>query len=185
MSRLISRFEVRPIQKQTDATTFAPERGGLAAGEGDAKEKGQAKVYLDLIVKMIPAEVVTVYTFAIKLVPMIAQKSAESKTVIGTVTTGWTTLQVVVAWCLFVVSLILTPIALWLEQDEPPGPNWNRTVKVRLILATLAFPLWAYATSGEYLPGLSYNNALALILIAVYAVVAGIIARLVAPKKTA
>jgi hypothetical protein len=180
MSRLISRFELRADQQAKGK--LPPERGGPAGGEGDNGKTGQAKIYLDLIVKMIPAEVVTLYTFAIKLVPLIHQNtSSTGKTATAVIWSSWDILQIVVAWIIFGVSFVLTPVALSLEDEKPAESKWARARTVRLILASLAFPLWAYATSGEYLPGVPYNNALSLILVAIYAVIAGIIAKKVAP----
>jgi tellurite resistance protein TehA-like permease len=178
VSRLISRFEVPAVQKDK----LPVERGGLAGGEG-GRTDGQAKVYLDLIVKMIPAEVITLYTFAIKLVPLITQKgSSEVGAAATNAANASSPLQFVVAWALFALGIILTPIALSVEDPKPLDAKWVRAWTVRLGLATVAFPLWAYATSGEYLPGVTYNNALSLIVVAVYAVIAGIVAKKVAPK---
>src|SRR6266446_9433568 len=133
MSRLISRFELRADQKEEGK--LPPERGGPAAGEGGDGKTEQAKVYLDVLVKMIPAEVVTLYSFVIRLVPLIAQKSGEAGTITGTVTTGWNMLQVIIAWSLFGTGVVLTPIALSIEQGEAPTPKWKVAVIIRLVLA--------------------------------------------------
>jgi hypothetical protein len=176
MSRLISRFEIPPDQKDK----ISLDRGGLAEGDGGATG-GQAKVFLDLLVKMIPAEVITLYTFVIKLVPLISQKASAGPAATDAANVS-TPLQVIVAWGLLALGVILTPVTLSLENPKPPDAKWIRAWRVRLALATVAFPLWAYATSGEYLPGVTYNSALALIIVAVYASIAGVIAKNVAPK---
>jgi hypothetical protein len=163
MSRLISRYEA---PSREGDRPFA-NRGGFAAGEGEQPAKpSDVKVYLDLLLKMIPAEIVTLYLFAIKLIPLA----------------GGDSLQFWLTWILLGVALILTPVALAVEGPKPTDAGWKRAWYWRLGLATVAFPLWAYATTGEHLPGLVYNNALALIIVAVYAVIAGIIAKAVAPK---
>ena len=78
MSRLISRFEV---PSQPNDRPLAG-RGGLAGGEGEGggqkpADTAGAKVYFDLILKMIPAEIVTLYTFVIKLVPLAGGSSLQ------------------------------------------------------------------------------------------------------------
>jgi hypothetical protein len=78
----------------------------------------------------------------------------------------------------------LTPVTLSLEGRRPTKSAWIKAWKWRLGLATGAFPVWAYATTGDQLYPLIYVPALALILAGVYAVIAGIIAKAVAPKPT-
>jgi hypothetical protein len=159
MSRLISSFEVKPAQPP-GATIQA--RPGAPLPPGGGKTAGQGRIYLDLLLKMIPAEIVTLYTFAINLAPQTKVSSAP--------------------WIIFSGSWILTPILLGLQESKPTNPNWKVAWWTRLGLATVAFPLWAYATTGERLPGITYNGVAALIVVAFYAVIAGAIAKAVAPK---
>jgi hypothetical protein len=159
MSRLISSFEVKPAQPPGATVQAHP---GAPAPPGGQATAGQGRIYLDLVLKMIPAEVVTLYTFAIKLAPQAGASFA--------------------AWVIFIASWILTPILLWLQESKPTNPKWIPAWWTRLGLATIAFPLWAYATTGESLPGITYNGVAALIIVAFYAVIAGAIAKAVAPK---
>ncbi|HWX20693.1 MAG TPA: hypothetical protein VN578_12410 [Candidatus Binatia bacterium] len=192
MSRLISRYETQ-IAPQLPHANILTDRGGLAS-EGavppaetketsPAAESPGAKVYLDLLLKMIPGEVVTLYTFTIKLVPLIGVPQATGAAA-GPVdpSKGVTGVQLGATWGLFVLAMVLTPVALSLQDPKPADPRWVWTWRFRLCLAIGAFPFWAYATTGEHLYPVPYIPALSLILVAVYAVVAGLLAKKVAPK---
>jgi hypothetical protein len=168
MSRLFTYDETRQVPPPP-----APfiGRGGLAkAGEAEeaqvGKTKNEGKDYLELLLKMIPGEVVSLYTFAINIVPLIGISAARPA----------------IAWGLFGLGIVLTPWLLSLQEPKPTDQSWQRAWKWRLGLAVGAFPLWAYATTGEKLPGMPYDTIIGLIVVGVYAVVAGGIARSVAPK---
>jgi len=182
MSRLFTRSE---LSRPSLEVAFAG-RGGLAAGGGETPPpqppETNGKVYLDLLLKMIPGEVVTLYTFAIKVVPLVVFPGTPvaGATQPGTPAPG--PLQIGLAWGLVVLATVLTWVALSLQEPKPTDPTLIRTWKWRLWLATGAFPVWAYATTGDQLYPLPYLPALALILAAVYAVLASIIAKAVAPK---
>jgi hypothetical protein len=172
MGRLISQYETK-----TPAQNLAA-RGGLASGGTSPPTGGGGSAYFDIILKLIPAEVVTLYTFVLKLVPSVTVSQQDGGDASGSIH-----LQCILAWVLFGVGLFLTPFILYFQSEAPQSSDWVRARNIRILLATLAFPFWAYATSGEKLCGILYNNALSLILVAVYAVIAGAIARVTAPKS--
>jgi hypothetical protein len=171
MGRLISQYETK-----TPAQNLAA-RGGLAAGGTPPAGGVGGSAYFDVILKLIPAEVVTLYTFVLKLVPSVVIQQQDRGD-----TSGSANLQCILTWVLFGVGLVLTPFILYFQSEAPQSNDWIRVRNIRILLATLAFPFWAYATSGEKLCGIPYSNGLSLILVAVYAVIAGVIARAVAPK---
>ena len=165
MSRLFTYDETRQVLPPAPFIG----RGGLAkAGEEQVGEtpKNEGKEYLELVLKMIPGEVVSLYTFAITLVPLVGISAARP----------------VIAWGLFSLGIVLTPWLLSLQEPKPTDQSRQRAWKWRLGLAFGAFPLWAYATTGEKIPGMPYDTMIGLIVVGVYAVVAGAIARSVAPK---
>jgi hypothetical protein len=77
---------------------------------------------VDLLLKMIPAEIVTLYVFVIKLAPLLSGKTATA------LPAAWNTVKIWspefwVTWIIFGVSLILTPIALAVQDPKPNEPN--------------------------------------------------------------
>lgn len=98
-----------------------------AAGDApsDTKEVSDAT---QRIVKFMPVEIVTGYIFVISLVMAAPQGNLRS----------------VAGWLVFAAGLIVTPIFLTKvyrpEADKRP----------QVWIATIAFPLWAYALGGPF-----------------------------------
>jgi hypothetical protein len=70
---------------------------------------------------------------------------------------------------IFIVCLILTPIYLnrFAESGKPK--------KRQLLLGTLAFLVWAYATSGQFVFGQSYDPAIAAIVLGLFSLASAVV----------
>lgn len=99
------------------------------AGEGDNSQGAKsASNPGERILKFMPVEIVSGYLFVIGLV--IAAPSG--------------TLRSIAAWVVFAAGLIVTPI--FLTRAYHPEAN----MRPQIWIATIAFPLWAYALGGPF-----------------------------------
>ena len=114
-------------------------RGGatvLAAGQPDD--------YFSRLLKYIPAEVVALYVSAGGVVPTDHPK------------------RVTYLWVIFVFCAIATPVYMFVTaRDEvTKKPIWKQ-----IILATIAFPVWAYALGGPFATSPSYESFVGSLLL--------------------
>ena len=106
-------------EKQTD-----PTQPKAFAGEGQ-----DFNDYLNKVARLIPSEIIAGYLTMIGFVGSIKNVQAQN----------------IVAWVVFAIGLILTPIYLNNVADaDKPKRN-------HLILSTIAFLVWAYVTTGKQL----------------------------------
>lgn len=166
MSRLFASNELTPTSSAPVPMADLGGREAPAIPPGPGTDQGEGgKQYLELLLKMIPGEVVSLYLFVINLVELIKSPAARPY----------------FSWGLLGICIVLTPLVLALQEPNPGDPAMRRARRVRLWLAGIAFPVWAYGTAGDKLP-VSYDPVIALIVVAVYSVVAGIVAKSVSPK---
>jgi hypothetical protein len=117
-------------------------RRGLAPGEGKA-----GGGYAERVVKYIPAEVVAVYTAVRGLLP-----SPESEPSV-----------VYVAWIVFALFLIATPVYLWRVNTSSREPGWQ------IAIASAAFVVWAYSLGGQpFVQGGLYRSYIGGILLVLF-----------------
>ena len=114
-------------------------RGGatvLAAGQPDD--------YFSRLLKYIPAEVVALYVSAGGVVPAEHPK------------------RVTYLWAIFVFCAIATLVYMFVTaRDEvTKKPIWKQ-----IILATIAFPVWAYALGGPFATLPSYESFVGSLLL--------------------
>jgi hypothetical protein len=110
-------------------TPLPPPDAPFAATEGEEKPpKKSASNPAERIVKYMPVEIVSGYLFVMGIV----QAAPEGN------------LRVFAAWLVFAAGLIVTPI--FLIKYHKPKPEQMPQVWV----ATVAFPLWAYALGGPF-----------------------------------
>jgi hypothetical protein len=84
--------------------------------------------YLGRLVGYIPAEIIALYLTATGLVP------------------SSTSVRQTVLWWIFGLCTLLTPVALYFATWDPKkGPLY-----LQVILATIAFPVWAFAIGGPF-----------------------------------
>lgn len=128
----------------TQPKTFAKEGQGF----GD---------YLDKVARLIPSEIIAGYLTMIGFVGSVKNTQTQN----------------IIAWIVFAIGLILTPIYLnnVAEADKPKRNH--------LILSTVAFLVWAYVTTGKQLletisPNL-FDQAVASIVLVAFSLVSGII----------
>lgn len=113
--------------------------------------------YLDKVARLIPGEIIAGYLTMIGFVGSI--KNIQ--------------MQNVIAWIVFAIGLILTPIYLnnVAEADKPK--------KNHLILSTIAFLVWAYVTTGKQLsetisPDI-FEQAVASIILVAFSLISAIV----------
>lgn len=113
--------------------------------------------YLDKVARLIPSEIIAGYLTMIGFVGSVKNIQVQN----------------VIAWIVFAIGLILTPIYLN-NVSEIDKPKRNH-----LILSTVAFLVWAYVTTGERLlqtisPDI-YDQAVASIVLVAFSLVSAVI----------
>ena len=126
------------------------------AGEGDGPQGTKsASNPGERILKFMPVEIVSGYLFVIGLVTAAPAG----------------TLRIILAWVVFAAGLIVTP--LFLKRGYRPEANkWPQ-----IWIATIAFPLWAYALGGPFaLPPADkyYAGWLGAVLVGLYSWLVGL-----------
>lgn len=104
-------------------------RYGVHAVAVDDKD-ARFRFYLDRLVKMIPAEVVTLYTAGIGFIPH-DQK-------------WW-----LIVWTLFCLLMVI--VVRTYGTRDPNAPDGPQSVQVGVVIAsTIAFVIWAYTLGGPF-----------------------------------
>ncbi|MEA5258322.1 hypothetical protein VB264_11065 [Arcicella aquatica] len=103
---------------------YDPTQPKAFAGEGQGFSD-----HLDKVARLIPSEIIAGYLTMIGFVGSVKNIQVQN----------------VIAWIVFAIGLILTPIYLnnVAEADKPKRNH--------LILSTVAFIVWAYVTTGKQL----------------------------------
>lgn len=113
--------------------------------------------YLGKVARLIPSEVIAGYLTMIGFVGSI--KNLQT--------------QIIIAWVIFAMGLILTPLYLNKVADaDKPKRN-------HLILSTIAFLVWAYVTTGKQLlatisPDI-FDQAVSSIVLVAFSLVSAVI----------
>ena len=105
-----------------------------------------AKEYLEKVAKLIPAEIIATYLSIIGFVPLIKNASLHE---------GF-------YWGAFIFCAVLTPVYFY-WQAEKDKPNL-----IHIILSSISFILWAYATIGDKIIPFYFDSAIASIAIIVF-----------------
>jgi hypothetical protein len=105
-----------------------PHRPTAAAQAGGPAPEKPASNPTERIVKFMPVEIVSGYLFVIGLV-LVAPAGG---------------LKLFAAWLVFAAGLIATPLFLFKVYHPEPGK------RPQVWIATIAFPLWAYALGGPF-----------------------------------
>lgn len=149
----------------------------LQAGNKRDQAQTTADGYFDRIVKYIPSQVITFYTAAIVWManpnaPTTGgQTSPAGTTTVPAVTGGGMEL-----WLVFVAGLALTIfLTYWQTRD-----SGNKPAPLQIIISTLAFIVWAYATGGPFVATGWWKPGWAATVLAIYVIIIGNIA----PGKT-
>jgi hypothetical protein len=124
---------------------------GSAAGLGGGPPAPPTEDdYLARLAKYIPAEVVALYVAMVAAVPD-GHNSA--------------------LWAIFVANAVLVPIYMWIvtSRDVGKGALW-----VQVVLATIAFPVWAFAMGGPFKTLGWYEGWMATLLLMFITVVFGL-----------
>jgi multisubunit Na+/H+ antiporter MnhG subunit len=129
--------------------------------EGNQKEKGfragwyrttdnktDTSLYLEKITKLVPTEVIVSYIAALGFLDQVPDFHTREVT----------------KWTIFAICLIATPLYLWSVSNKGQ-------VVLHLIISTIAFVIWAYATSGYVLLGNLYQPALSSIALILFTLV--------------
>ena len=116
---------------------------------------GSQDAYLGRLIGYIPSEMVALYLFAV-----------------GMATSGARTdhTRLLAYWVIFALVWILTPVYMrFATRDPAKGPLWPQ-----VLLATLAFPVWVYATGGPFAMCDWYSGWLSSIILAFVTVIFGL-----------
>ena len=117
------------MSRFVELTPVPPPNKAVAAAEGDGPPPQKpASNPTERIVKFMPVEIVSGYLFVFGLVHAAP--------------TG--KLRILAAWLVFAVGLIVTPI--FLLKVYHPKPE----MRPQVWIASIAFPLWAYALGGPF-----------------------------------
>ncbi len=128
----------------------------VATAEGvEAQPTSSNSDATERIVKYVPSEIVTGYLFVMGL----AQAAPEGQ------------LRVLIALLIFIIGFIVTP--LFLVKVYKP----KREQRPQVWIATIAFPLWAYALGGPFaMPPMAsyYQGWVGAVLVGLYSWVVGL-----------
>jgi hypothetical protein len=125
---------VRPAR--TIATNH--DLGGLEGISGGDGQQDQANIrepgdtYLERVAKYVPAEIIAFFIFANSILKQSLQPP-------GTMA-GFSVISIAII--IFFAAWFFTPIYIW--RVRQPGDAWI----LNAVIATLLFPVWAYAVEG-------------------------------------
>ncbi len=121
---------------------------GMAAVAGTPPDD-----YLGRLAKYIPAEIVGLYIGMVAAAPAGHPK-------IGTI-----------LWVIFGLNFVLVPIYMFIvtSRETGKGPLWPQ-----IVLATIAFPVWAFAMGGPFKQFDWYQGWIATMLLMFITVVFGL-----------
>lgn len=99
--------------------------------------------YLARLLKYIPAEVVTLYVSATGIVPAVAANRTK------------------ILWVIFAFCAVATPLyMIFSTREKGRAPLW-----MQVVLATIAFPVWAYALGGVFTSTPGYEPYISSLLL--------------------
>lgn len=117
------------------------------------QEGGNAQSYLEKVAKLVPSEVIAGYLAMVGFVPSIENEGVKPT----------------VLWSIFGLCLILTPLYLNSQSEQ------GRPKNIHLIVSTIAFVVWAYATTGDKLLPAFYQAAIGSIVLVAFSLISGLI----------
>ena len=100
---------------------------GAIAAEAAGAAPSKADDYLGRLVKYIPSEIVALYLAGTGVIPATDR---------------------LMAWIFFGVCLVGNPVYMTFATRDPAGGK--RSLSLQVILASLAFPLWAFASGPPF-----------------------------------
>lgn len=151
MSRLVrpERIVVRPIPEAGIALEGVGEGGRAQAAGQDIRERGDT--YLERVAKYVPAEIVAFFIFADSIV---RQSKLDKQAYMASFSVEH------VGLAIFLIAWICVPF--YLRRVSEPGDAFG----VNAAMATLLFPVWAYAVQGTGVTSfVSYDGHLASIVL--------------------
>jgi hypothetical protein len=116
--------------------------------------EGVGDDYLARLAKYIPAEIIALYVAMVAAAPQSDHHYE------------------VILWVIFGLNAVLVPIYMWIVTSRDPGkkqPLW-----IQVVLATVAFPVWAFAMGGPFSQLSWYQGWIATILLMFVTVVFGL-----------
>jgi hypothetical protein len=155
---------VRVPQPEATEPSLGGIEGMLHPGIGGMQPHQPAQApdnYLERVAKFVPAEVIAFFIFINAILDQAARTGGKNAMM-----AGFPVMSVAVA--ALVVATMLTPLFIWYVREE--GDAWVTNA----IVATLAFPFWAYALGAVAFA--DYRDGdLAVILLGTFTVVSGLI----------
>lgn len=147
MSRLYYEPQAMPAAARATITTLAA--SVPSTGAAPVPSKTDPKQVAEKIGKLIPAEIVAGYSTLIGFATAAPQ--------------GWQ--QNACFFLAFVACLIVTPLYLWSMSDK------DKPKIAHIVVSTLAFPFWAYLTTGSTIIPHYYNAVVAGFAVTLYSTV--------------
>jgi hypothetical protein len=120
-------------------------RGARAFSKGS---KDNLKQYIERVIKYIPAEIVAGYLFLTQLVEARFDAGTSGRE-------GW-------LWAALVVGVLFTP--LYLSRADDP----NKPKRLHMVIGTIAFVVWTYATKGAWIEGDIYDPLVAAFALVIF-----------------
>jgi hypothetical protein len=141
---------------------------GLGAGEGSSTPL--ADNYLERVAKYVPGEVLAFFIFINAILEQAVRTGGKTAMMAGVPVTT-------VAFGAVVIGVVLTPLFVWYVRED--GDAWFTNA----VVSTLGFPFWAYALGAAAFTDY-WDGNLAVILLATFTVVSGLVApRAPKPKR--
>lgn len=108
--------------------------------------------YLGRLAKYIPAEIVGLYVAMVAATPTTNPNHST------------------VLWVIFFLNAALVPIYMWIVTSR----EGKRPLRLQIVLASLAFPVWAFAMGGPFTQFSWYQGWMASILLMFVTVLFGL-----------
>jgi hypothetical protein len=112
------------------------------------------KSYLEKVAKLVPSEVIAGYLTLVGFVPAVNLK---------------VNIQGALYVLIFIFCAALTPWYFYVQADK------SRPYRIHLALSTLAFAVWAYATSGDRVMSQLYDPGISSIALVAFSLISGAI----------
>ncbi|MEE9339461.1 MAG: hypothetical protein V3U87_15410 [Methylococcaceae bacterium] len=134
------------------------EASSVSEVELTSGQKSSTEGYAERTAKYIPSEIIATYISLINIVKSVDPTDE---------------LRIPVAWGIFIICLVTTPVYLKLLSEN------KNTVKIHLVISTIAFIIWGYALGGPFELSGYHKPWLGAILLGLFTLLAG----LIIPKK--
>lgn len=153
MGRLFYESSALKEQAREEGELEISRSGKSSESQPVKPEDSKLNSHLDKVSKLIPSEIIAGYLAMFGFVPLVQNKALQSG----------------VLWVIFGLCLIVTPIYLNRQAEK------NKPKRNHLIISTIAFIVWAYATTGSTLVTDFYDAAIGSIVLVAFSLISAAI----------